>query len=264
MPSLFFVNEWIVIGVLTALLVISAEAGYRFGSYQAEHKGDSESYLTHEVSALGILALLLGFTFSMTAQRFELRRDLVLEEANAIGTAALRGQMLPRPYADESDQLFKQYILTRTELFDAGIDVTRRAAAIQQAEEIQNGLWKLAQGALDVNRLDVGVGLFIQALNDVIDVHEKRVISFTYHVPDAVYILIYSVGACAFLLSGVAAGVNRSRSRVPTLVMVLLVSSVVLFITDLDRPQRGMLTINDQSIRDVARSIGVQSIRSRQ
>ena len=170
-----------------------------------------------------------------------------MEEANAIGTAALRGQMLPHPYADQSDVLFKQYIVTRTELFDAGIDEARRATAIQRAEEIQDGLWKLAQGALDVNKLDVGVGLFIQAVNDVIDVHEKRVIAFTDHVPDAVYILIYSVGVCDFLLSGVAAGFNQSRSRIPTFVMILLVSSVVLFVTDLDRPQRGMLTLDSRS-----------------
>jgi hypothetical protein len=111
---------------------------------------------------------------------------------------------------------------------------------------------------LEKNRLDVGTGLFVEAINDVIDVHEKRITTFAYHVPDAVYLLIYSVGAFAFVLSGVAAGVNQSRSRLPTFIMGLLISSVVLFITDLDRPQRGMLTINDQSLRDVSRSLRTQ------
>jgi hypothetical protein len=260
MSSLFLLDEWIVVGVLTVLLAIFTEVGYRVGRHQADREGGSESYLTHEVSALGVLALLLGFTFSMTAQRFELRRDLILVEANAIGTAALRGQLLPQPYADQTHGLFKEYAKVRIELFDAGVDEARRSVAIGKAEDIQDKIWKLAHDVLNVNRLDVGTGLFIEAVNDVIDAHERRITAFTYHAPDAIYYLIYGVGMFAFALSGVAAGVNRSRSRAPTFIMVLLVSSVVLFIADLDRPQRGMLTIGDQSLRDVSRSLEKQEV----
>jgi hypothetical protein len=137
MSFIFLTDEWIIVGALIVLLTICAEVGYRLGSSQAKRTGGSEAYLTHEVSALGVLALLLGFTFSMTAHRFEVRRDLILEEANAIGTAALRGQLLPQPYADQTQELFEDYTQSRIELFDAGIDQMRRGTAIKKAEDIQ-------------------------------------------------------------------------------------------------------------------------------
>lgn len=256
MSFFFLTDEWIVVALLVLLLAFSAECGYRFGRSRAKGQNGRETYLTHEASALGVLALLLGFTFSLAAQRFETRRNLILEEANAVGTAALRAQLLPQPIASETGALLQRYALARIALSEAGIDLSRRSAAIKEAEELQNEIWKLAHAALDLNRLDVGTGLYIESLNTVIDAHEKRITAFSYHIPDAIYLLIFGVGALAFGLSGAAAGVNQSRSRLPTFVMVVLVSSVVLFIADLDRPQRGLLTISDQSLRDVARAIG--------
>lgn len=255
MYSLFFVDEWIILAAFTALLLIFAEIGFRFGHFQFARKGSSEGYLAHEASALGVLALLLGFTFSMAAQRFEARRDLILEEANAIGTAALRAQMLPKPNASQAHVLLVQYAESRVELFEARTDQALRASAVKKAELIQDKIWDIAREAVEMNRADIGASLFAQSVNGVIDIHDKRVVTATYHIPDAIYFLIYSVGACAFALSGVAAGVNRSRSRTSTFVMIMLVSAVVLFITDLDRPQRGLLTISDQSIRDELSSL---------
>ena len=209
------------------------------------------SYLTHEVSALGVLALLLGFTFSIAAGKFEARRALVLDEANAIGTASLRAQMLPAGYDGEAKVLFDQYAEARVRLFDAGIDEGARQAANEVSERLHAQLWTLARQALEVNRLDVGTGLFIAALNDVIDMHGKRKAAYGYRLPDAIFLLIYAVAAIAFALSGVAAGVHESRSRVPTFVMAVLVTAVILFIVDLDRPQRGLLQVSDRAIMDL-------------
>jgi hypothetical protein len=251
MPSLYSVSEWVLLGILCLVLLAASEIGYRLGISQARRRGQSGSYLTHEVSALGVLALLLGFSFSIAAGKFEVRRGLVLEEANAIGTAALRGQMLPAGYADEAKVLFDRYAVARVRLFDAGIDAAGQRAAMAESERVHDQLWTLARQALEVNRLDVGTGLFISALNDVIDMHGKRKAAYAYRLPDAIFLLIYAVAAIAFVLSGVAAGVHESRSRVPTYVMALLVTAVILFIIDLDRPQRGLLQINDQAILDL-------------
>lgn len=253
MPSLFFIDAWIIWAGLTAALLVAAESGYRFG---ARHATESRSsLLLHEVPALGVLALLLGFSFSMAAQRFETKRELIIAEANAVGTAMLRSQLLTEPYATQAAPAFKKYIDLRITLFDSGLDEAGRTAALQESEQIHEVLWVLARDAHNLNRLDVGTGLFIQAVNDVIDAHGKRKAASRYHLPDAVYFLIFSVAICAFGLSGIAAGVQQHRSRIPTFVMVALVSAVIFFITDLDRPQRGLVTISDQSFLDLAASL---------
>lgn len=251
MSSLYAVNEWGLLGALLLLLLAASEMGYRLGMRQARARGQSGSYLTHEVSALGVLALLLGFTFSIAAGKFEARRALVLDEANAIGTASLRAQMLPAGYADEAKLLFDRYAVARVRLFDAGLDERARRTANEESESLHGQLWTLARQALEVNRLDVGTGLFIAALNDVIDMHGKRKAAYGYRLPDAIFVLIYAVATIAFVLSGVAAGVHESRSRVPTYVMAVLVTSVILFIVDMDRPQRGLLQVSDQAIMDL-------------
>lgn len=250
-------DEWIVLAALTALLLIAAEVGYRVGQRHAKnHESAGQTgYLTHEVSALGVLALLLGFTFSMTAGKFDLRRDLIVQEANAIGTTALRADLLPEPFAGQIRTQLSAYTRTRLALFDAGIDAQRRDAALAESEQIHAQIWAVAKSVLDINRIDVGTGLFIQSLNEMIDVHGKQKASFDYHIPDAIYALIYAVAMFAFGLSGIAAGYQKSRSRVTTLVMIALVMSVIFFIVDLDRPQRGLLQISQQSMLDVAHAV---------
>ena len=261
MFTLFFLDEWIVLAALTALLLIAAEVGYRVGQRHAKqiaqnHDGVGHTgYLTHEVSALGVLALLLGFTFSMTAGKFDLRRDLIVQEANAIGTTALRADLLPEPFAGQIRTQLSAYTRTRLALFDAGIDAQRRDTALAESEQIHAQIWAIAKDVLDINRTDVGTGLFIQSLNEMIDVHGKQKASFDYHIPDAIYALIYAVAMFAFGLSGIAAGYQKSRNRIPNFVMIALVMSVIFFIVDLDRPQRGLLQISQQSMLDVAHAV---------
>lgn len=97
-------------------------------------------------AVLGLLALLLGFTFAMAVQRFETRKSLVLEESNAIGTASLRAQFLPVAQQQEAAQLFKRCVAARVEFYNAGIDESRLDAAFATSAQIQRQLWAVQGG----------------------------------------------------------------------------------------------------------------------
>jgi hypothetical protein len=102
---------------------------------------------TLQGAIIGLLALLLAFTLSMAISRYETRRHLVLDEANAIGTTYLRAKMLPPAYTTDAANLLRQYVANRLEFFNAGIDQARIQAAGDQATQLQQQLWSIAIAA---------------------------------------------------------------------------------------------------------------------
>src|SRR5690606_28962629 len=123
-------------------------------------------------SILGLLALLLAFTFSLAASRFEARRQAVLEEANAIGTTYLRTRLLPEPERQELARLLREYVDVRLSAVQAG----QTAEAIKHSEELHEQLWQQAAAAAQKSSGSIMTGLFVQSLNEVIDLHAKRVL----------------------------------------------------------------------------------------
>ena len=157
-------------------------------------------------AVLVLLALLLGFTFAMAVSRFDTRKGLVLEEANAIGTTSLRAQFLSEPQRSEALALLRQYVSARLDFYGAGIDQVRLEAASAAAQGIMNRLWALAVTAAAADPRSVPTGLFAQSLNDLIDANEKRRVALDNHVPEAVVYLL-------LLVSDHGAGARRLRLR---------------------------------------------------
>lgn len=256
MSNLFYVDEWILLATFLVLILVGAECGYRWGQHRAQRASEPiSSHLTHEASALGVLALILAFTFSMAASRFDARRAIVLDEANAIGTAALRADFLTPDFAAEARGLLADYAEARVALYEAGADDGLRDAALAQSERLHTQIWSVAVRAVAQNRTEVPAVSFAHAVNAVIDQHGARKSSYGNHIPDVIYLLVYCVGFVAFALSGVASGLQHHRSRLPTVMMAVLVSVVVFLITDLDRPQRGLLRIGDSNMVELAKSL---------
>jgi hypothetical protein len=125
--------------------------------------------LTLQSACLALLALMIAFTFAMALSRFEGRRDAVLQEANAVGTTALRARLLPEPHNTETPKLLREYVQIR-------LDVTQRApspaefdVAVADSNRIQQQLWQQAMAMAAKNNDVVPTGLFIHSLNELID-----------------------------------------------------------------------------------------------
>ena len=248
----------IVLVGLIAVFLLAAELGFRAGRRHVRRAHDREPQVgTIQGALLGLLALLLGFSFAMAQSRYDARRALVLHEANAIGTAYLRAQLLHEPQASEIGDALRRYVDVRLRRLE-GMDEGGLAEAVRESERLHAYLWERAVSASRKDARPV-VSLVIAALNEVIDVHGARLAAFRNHVPDLVFLLLYFVAAVAMGVTGYASGLEGQRGFWPTVMTAVLVAVVITAVMDLDRPRHGFITVSQQSLIDLRDSLKPRS-----
>lgn len=250
-------NEILVVTELFVLLLIATELGFRRGRViRGSLEDPAKSELTILQGAMvGLLSLLLAFTFAMAESRFETRRQLVLEEANAIGTTYLRSQALAQPDRTKVVSLLREYVTNRLKYYAAGTDPEALEEVNQQTDQLQAGLWSQAMDAINKDPHSIPAGLFISSLNEVIDLHMKRNIARQNHVPGAVLLLLFLVAILAMGIVGFGCGIGDWRNLSVTVTMCLIITLVILVIMDLDRPRRGYIRVSQQSMVNLQDSI---------
>jgi hypothetical protein len=250
-------NEALVGLVLFVLLLVATEIGFRRGRAVGPIllEASKSQLSTLQGALMGLLALLLGFSFALSESRFETRRHLVLAESNAIGTAYLRSQMLAEPYRTEVAKLLREYVDARLEFFQAGIDEARVKGAIAETESVQRQLWLQALTVAEKDPRPVPTGLFIAPLNDVIDLHAERDAARQNRVPEIVLwlLLIGAIGSMG--LAGYGGGVGNRRNLAHTITVSLIIGLVILVTVDLDRPTGGLIKISQQSMIALRQSL---------
>lgn len=240
----------VVIGLFIGIM-LTVEIGFRIGSYLQQNTDEEMKQLTGAIqgSILGLLALLLGFTFSMSMQRFDNRSHAVIDEANAIGTAVLRTELLQPPHSDQAASLLKQYATVRVELSKVDlVDITERKRHSKQVVALQNQLWNIAIRAANDDPRPVTSGSFITALNDMIDAQGKRNALLQMQVPESVLFLLFAIFLTTGGILGYSSGLGGRRVIAPTAIMALLIVLIVFIIIDLDRPRRGIIQVNQSSL----------------
>ena len=202
-------------------------------------------------AGLGLLAFLLAFTFGMAASRFDTRRGLVLDEANAIGTTYLRAALLPEPHRTEIRTLLRDYVDLRLEAVQPGMSVPAR----ERSEELQSRLW--AQAVVVAEKQPTPItGLFIQSLNEVIDLHAKRVtMGLRNRIPLTIWVALYSTAILAMAGVGYYSGLSSTTRSLATLALAIAFSGILCLIADLDRPQEGLLEVSQQAMVDLRKSL---------
>jgi hypothetical protein len=241
--------------LILVVVLLSVECGYRLGKYRRNrHEQEKETPVGAMVGAtLGLLAFILAFTFGLAAARFDTRRQVLLDEANAIGTTYLRAGMLP-DRRDGIQALLREYVDTRLEALRSG----NIAARVRQSENIQSQLWAHATAVGEKNPNSIVVGLFIQSLNDVIDLHAKRVqAGLRSRIPGAIWVGLFAVAALSLATMGYHAGMVGTRRSLAILAVAFTFSVVIELIADLDRPQEGILKVSQQALLDLQRSMNV-------
>jgi type II secretory pathway pseudopilin PulG len=236
-----------------ALLLAAAEAGYRLGrsSSASKHVGGVSPISTVEASILGILALLLGFTMSMAVSRFEVRRQLVLNEANALRTSQLRAQLVPAPDGPEIDNLLRHYIEVRVQYGTAGEDLARLNDLHTQTAVLQTELWARAVAYAEKDPSPVRAGLLLQSLNEAIDLDAARWMAIRDQVPQNVIYVNATVGLLAALIVGYSFGVNGRRNIFSMCLLAMAITLVLAVIIDLDRPRSGRIGASQQPMIDL-------------
>jgi hypothetical protein len=244
--------EHIPVGILSLLVVIVILGSVWMGFLASGKRrltgtaGESpeEQGVAAVVAALfGLLAFMLAFTFGLAAARREVRRDLLLDEVNSIGTTYLRAGLTPEPHRSQIRQELRDYVDLR---IDAVKNRENLQTNIQKSKDIQKRLWAQAEEIADdeLQNADI-VSLFIDSLNETIDLQTKRVVVGGYRIPSIVWVVFLALTVLAGGALGYGVGL-KSKKLNWTVAILLSVSfaAVAFLIFDLDRVAEGWLTIN--------------------
>ena len=248
-----FLPLWSILPLTIAVALVSVEVGYRIASYRQRRSiEEKESPVGGMVGAtLGLLAFMLAFTFGLAGSRFEDRRQVLLSEANAIGTTYLRAAMLPEPMRTDSQTLLREYVDVRLEMVQPG----KVDPSLLKSQELHKRLWSLAVAATEKDRSDI-TGLFVESLNQVIDLHATRLMAgLRSRVPDIIWIVLYVLAILAMVMMGYHSGLAHSRRSLAVIALILGFSAVLYLIADLDRPGEGTLRVSQQTMIDLRHSM---------
>jgi hypothetical protein len=244
-----------VFAAFAIVALITSECGYRHGRWWQERTPEEKEGPTAMIvgSLLALLGFLLAITMGMASDRFDARRSLVLTEANAVGTTYLRAGYLPEPASSEIQALLREYVPLRISTNDPA-DV---GARIARSAELHAKLWSIAAELARATPESDVLALFIEALNEMIDLHETRVTAGLYTRVPLTVITLLLVGSMLTLgMVGYNAGLTRRRSPLTGIVLIAVLGAVITLVIDLDRPRDGFLKVNQQPLIDLDEQIG--------
>jgi len=242
--ALFFgLSSFLLALMLIAVLFGATAVGIVLGRAQRDRSEHlREPFAALQAALLGVVGLLLAFGLAMAVGRYETRRAAVVDEANAIGTTYLRAQTLPEPARSRSLQRLVAYTdrslrLSRTVPGSAAARRTERAE-----EQLERELWALGGGALDAAPRDSAPRLYVETLNEMIDMQGTRVAALNNRVPSAVLVLEIVGAAIALGLLGVYLAIV-GRGVLTVVLAAGLITLLLLVTFDLDRPTRGLIQV---------------------
>jgi hypothetical protein len=236
---------WLISLLLFAAMFAAATAGRRLATRDANHvavgevvtpTGEQTSYVVAAVT--GLLALLLGFTFSLAIDRFEARRELVVNEANVISKNYLRAQLLDEPHRSRIGGLLREYLDVRIALGSARRPA-ENAELMARDDSLITDLWAATNAAFaSIKEYDFS-STFVDGMNELVDTGVARKAARYARVPSIVFVLlvVYEVLTAA-LLGYVLTG---PRGRATGVILILLFGVSLLLILDIDRPTIGSI-----------------------
>ena len=228
------------------VLFLAVELGYRAaqsGAASATEAHREQVKATRDTLGV-LLSLLLGFTLAMALPRYDLRKQLAIDEANAIGTTVLRAQLLSEPARTKIHDLLVNYVDQRVAFSRVGNGEQQLAPSTKRTGELQSELWKEANIVAGQNPNPV-TALFISSLNDTIDMSEKRLSGVENRIPVSIWIMLLAISMLTCMTVGYSAGV---RFWMVWIVSPLMISIVMWLIADLNSPRSGMIRTDVSSM----------------
>jgi hypothetical protein len=247
---------WVLFLGTVVLFIIVAEGGFRIGKYNSSHREQARKAQLSSIlgGSIALVAFLLAITFNMAGSRFDARKKLVLDEAIAVETTYLRAKLLPEPFRTEFQDLLRKYVDIRVEIQTNKLDKIRQI--IVKSEELHDLFWSRAVDLVKMKPTPVVTVLFIKSLNDVVDLHRKRMTAgLLNRISPTIFITLYFVAFLSMALMGYQAGLTEIRSLISGLALILAFSAVLMLVTDLERPSQKIFSVSQQMMVDLKAKI---------
>jgi hypothetical protein len=265
---------WITAPILLVVLLVATEVGFRAAAARTPARARRKSPETASADAtpaadvagsdfgviqgavLGLLGLLLAFTYSFVAQRADTRKQAIVREANAIGTAWLRANYYQGEPGLQLRSLLRSYAESRV-LPDHVGDTAALRSAVAQSQERLTKLWPATLAAV---RAHTGPptpidALMLQSMNDVYDSDTLRIAANRDHLPAVILVMLVLVAGVSLGVTGYAGGLAARRSLVMTSVLAFMITAVTYVILDLDHPRSGLVRVSQAALTDTIRSM---------
>jgi hypothetical protein len=250
-PDFMFV---FVLGLLVGMLAL-LETGRRLGlrrnasDAEETHAGIS----TVDGAVFGLMGLLIAFTFSGAASRFDTRRQLIVQEANAIGTAYLRLDLLPATTQPMLREQFRRYVKARLAVYKALRDIEAVKVEMARVTALQGAIWATAITATRETPTPQATLLLLPALNEMIDITTTRTVALQTHAPPIIFIMLAALALICSLLAGYGMAGSKTRSWIHMLGFAIVMAATIYVILDLEYPRFGLIRVDmfDQVLVDV-------------
>jgi NADH:ubiquinone oxidoreductase subunit 6 (subunit J) len=226
------------VGAVGGLFVL-LEMGRRIGSQPREKAGMS----TMDGAVFGLMALLIAFSFSGAATRFDLHRQLIVQETNAIGTAYLRVDLLPEQYQAVVREDFRQYVDARMAFYRDLSNNKKAESDDARATGLQEKIWRECVMALSASDA-AARSLTFDALNKMIDITTTRAVALETHPPVAIYLTLVVLVMGATLLAGYQMGAQGKRNWTYMVVYPVILALAMSLIEDLEYPRAGLIRVD--------------------
>ncbi|MEZ6049587.1 MAG: hypothetical protein R3C11_29205 [Planctomycetaceae bacterium] len=248
---------WSFIGILLLMMFLANETGFRTGRRPDQQESDSSRTVSNsfKASIFGLVAFLLAFSFSITAARHTLRRDVVLDEANAIGTCWLRAGLLNEPYTTDIRATLRRYVNLRLQYFEVAANPQKSTDTVKQMGIELDQLWNEVEEAVRADSSIARTSLIISSANDVIDLHSKRARAAASHLEPIILMLLFVSVLVSSLLFGHSSGQTNRRHTGLWLAVNVLFSLVLYAVLDFDRPRQGLVQVDHTPLIELQASI---------
>jgi hypothetical protein len=235
----------IFIGLVVIILVAVLELTYRFGGPLVRHfETNDELWNAIQTGLLALVAFMLGFSFAQAQGRYDARRELVMSEANDIGTTWLRASQLPNPLRATFRRTLVHYSALRLQAYATPNDLTAFERALNESSRDQDVLWGIASDTLRAHESNLGYSLLMQTLNNTIDDSSAQRSALTQHVPVAAVVLTFLLIFVAIFSLGLSFARAGARPAVFSMIYIAALVLVFEMVVDYDRPQTGVIRVS--------------------
>ena len=248
---------WGVFLFSVTVILVAIEVGFRLGRRARERPSKPGKIQIGSVvtASLGLLGFILAFTYGSVISRYDVRKQLVLDEANAVGTTYLRADVLTDVDRAAVYRILDDYVTLRIEVVQ-GDNYDQIEGFLKRSEELLDGLWFVAVTIAEQHPTPISA-LFMQSVNQVVDLHQARVtVGNDHRMPAILWFALYGLTVIAMVVGGYDSSLNGGRRSFTALISLTLAFSVVLaLVVALDRPVGQISGVSQAAMVDIQQKI---------